>query len=77
MHLGLNVPRLRNARRSIYDELQTGFNALDDDTMWVAFAEAHLLPGAGGRLAPFFTTARSFFGPLAERILQRQPREGA
>jgi len=43
--------------------------------MWTAFAVAQLLPDTDGRLAPFFTTARSFFGPLAERILERQPEE--
>ena len=74
-HLGLNVPRLRIARSTLYHELQRGFDALGEDTMWTAFAVAQLLPDTDGRLAPFFTTARSFFGPLAERILERQPEE--
>ena len=74
-HLGLNVPRLRIARSTIYHELQRGFDALKADTLWIAFAAAQLLPDTDGRLAPFFTTARSFFGPLAERILEREPED--
>lgn len=34
-----------------------------------------LTPDELGRLAPFFTTSRSCFGPASERILARQPRE--
>ena len=36
-----------------------------------AMARRHLLPGDEDKLQPYFTTRRSFFGGLAESVLQQ------
>jgi uncharacterized protein (TIGR02646 family) len=77
--LKLNVERLRIRRQAIMAGLEEAFAAFavlspeDRDQGLTSFAEHHLLPNNDGRLRPFFTTARSFFGPLAEAILARPP----
>lgn len=77
--LGLNVERLRIRREAIWLELAASFSIFADlpeedraDHLTM-LAESQLLPNRDGRLAPFFTTARSFFGPLAEAILAAPP----
>ena len=44
-----------------------------DDSDMDAWMRSLLMPDDAGRLVPFFTTARSYFGPLAERVLKQQP----
>ena len=77
--LGLNVERLRIRREAIWLELAASFSIFADlpdkdraDHLTM-LAGGLLLPNRDGRLAPFFTTARSFFGPLAEAILTAPP----
>ena len=40
-----------------------------------AAARVELLPDGEKDLLKFFTTTRSYFGPLAERVLEQQPQE--
>ena len=72
--LGLNVERLRRERESIWNKLTQDWDGLtlDDEIMHEA-ARGDLLPDADGKLSRFFTTARSYFGPLAESILTEPP----
>ena len=72
--LGLNVERLRQERESLWNKLTQDWDgfALDDEIMLEA-ARGALLPDADGKLPSFFTTARSYFGPLAESILAEPP----
>lgn len=73
--LGLNVERLRRARRRHLHNLEKETKALGSDPAAIdAWAREYLLP-RGGRLEKYFTTSRSFFGALAERILQEAPRD--
>ncbi len=68
--LGLNVPRLRDARAARWRDLQDDWPSYDDDPAKIrAAAKRELLPDESGRLPAFFTTTRSFFEPLAEAIL--------
>jgi predicted component of type VI protein secretion system len=77
--LRLNVGRLRNQREAVRAALtQTYqiFSELQQPTFQqqlIAFAESQLLPNGSNRLSPFFTTSRSFFGPVAEQILKQPP----
>ena len=72
--LNLNARRLRTARerrwRALNEEWEQSFG--DPDEMRGA-ARRELLPD-GGRLRRFFTTTRCYFGLVAERVLQEQPR---
>ncbi len=73
--LNLNANRLRHARRRLWDDLvEVSADVLNEPgmTTWVRTV---LTPDERGRLAPFFTTSRSYFGPAGERILARQPQE--
>ena len=38
-------------------------------------ARMELLPREDNRLPRFFSTSRSYFGPVAERILEEAPQE--
>lgn len=77
--LKLNVERLRIRRETIWRELAMSFEVIRDlpedqhTDHFTALAESQLLPNHDDKLAPFFTTTRSFFGPLAETILARPP----
>jgi len=77
--LGLNVGRLRNLRAAVRAELTKAFLEFaalppqQTDEHLIAMAESRLLPDPVGILAPFFTTTRSFFGPVAETTLSRPP----
>ena len=69
--LGLNVPRLRDARAAHRRDLELDWTVYDgDQNKIIAAARRELLPDDAGRLPAFFTTTRSFFGPLAEAVLE-------
>ena len=69
--LGLNVDRLQSARRRHRDIL-VEISEFDDDQGMVAWVRANLRPNENGDLGRFFTTSRSFFGELAERVLEEE-----
>ena len=78
--LGLNVRRLRQAREKhrsdLADIVNRNLNALGGippETALHRMARERLLPSANGAPPKFFTTIRSYFGPLAESILAEQP----
>ena len=72
--LNLNAPRLRIQRERRWMALNDAWGELFDDTDAIRdAARTELLP-VGGGLPEFFTTRRSYFGPVAERILMEQPR---
>ena len=73
--LGLNVLRLQRARIDYWSSLSRQMpkyrdhpNALRD------WARRRLLP-TNGSLPKFFTTNRSYFGELGERVLAEEPRD--
>ena len=68
--LGLRAERLRQARKEVWDVL---LNYPDDPELLLQVAESELALDGDGKLAPFFTTRRSFFRELAEAILARPP----
>jgi uncharacterized protein (TIGR02646 family) len=78
--LRLNVERLRMQREAIWNELTKfylDFVGQPEDIqieLVNALAERRLLPSAEGRLEAFFTTTRSFLGPVAEIVLRQAPR---
>jgi len=49
--------------------LSSAWASLGQQSEMIAFARSVLLPDVNGRLDRFFTTTRSFFGPLGEQIL--------
>ena len=68
--LRLNVARLRNARADRWRALRNDLTHYGDDEALVrAAARRELFPNESGRLPPFFTTTRSFFGEVAEDVL--------
>lgn len=72
--LGLNVPRLRRAREQYFialEEEESGY--LNNAGAIQSEARRALLPGDDCYLPNFFTTARSYFGQLGERVLADQP----
>lgn len=73
--LNLNAERLRLARTAWRNDLieRSGVADLDDPSKMDAWIRSVLMPDDAGRLVSFFTTARSYFGPLAERVLEQQP----
>ena len=74
--LRLNVERLRRARAKRWRALNDNWSDwLDDAEAMAAAAREELLPDDSGRLPRFFTTSRSFFGPLGEEILVEEPHE--
>ncbi|CZB15175.1 retron system putative HNH endonuclease [Candidatus Synechococcus spongiarum] len=74
--LGLNVARLRSARKQQWATLHTtSEDHFNNRQVMEEAARMQLLPGEDGRLPPFFSTSRSYFGPVAERILAEEPRE--
>lgn len=72
--LNLNAERLRRERERHWRALNCEYGELvgDPDEMSRA-ARRELLP-VDSRLPDFFTTTRSYFGPVAERVLDEQPR---
>ena len=71
--LNLNVERLRQARSDYRQLLVRQIAKYPSLPARQAWAGRVLLPGPNGALPKFFTTGRSFFGPLGERVLQRHP----
>ena len=74
--LHLNVPRLRRAREDYWNNLQRMMPAYQHDSNAMrVWARNLLLAQQNGNLRKFFTTSRSYFGELSERILAQQPRD--
>ena len=71
--LNLNVRRLRQARSDYRQLLVQQMDQYPSLPARKAWAGRVLLPGPNGALPKFFTTGRSFFGPLGEQVLQRHP----
>ena len=75
--LGLNAPRLQRARLTRLENLAQVESEQIALPGYLAFMEnwvrAELLPDEDGNLLAFFTTRRSYFGPLAELILAEPP----
>ena len=74
--LGLNVARLRGARREHWNALsQSWINDVEDpealEEAMESAARSELLADENGHLHRFFTTSRSYFAPYGERILQQ------
>lgn len=68
--LNLNSPFLVNRRRRWWDELDKLLQQhIDEDQSVYDLAAIDLLP-TNGRLSPFFTMTRQFFGRIAEQVLQ-------
>lgn len=71
--LGLNVQRLQTARKDYWSNLSNKMSAYrDNPDAAESWARSRLLPRNGG-LSKFFTTNRSYFGELGERILAKEP----
>ena len=79
--LGLDVRRLRQARATAWAALvpileqRTDENDADYAARLDQDAASLLLPDGDGKLAPFFSTIRSFFGGRAEAALARTPQD--
>ncbi len=72
--LGLNVERLRLAREKRWRALSDGWREyLGDPRVMQEAARMELSPGEDNRLPRFFTTSRSYFGPVAEETLAETP----
>ncbi len=74
--LNLNAKRLRSVREKQWNNLEEEADQIgdpDDSDIMDAWMRSVLMPDDAGRLVPFFTTTRSYFGPLAERVLKQQP----
>ena len=71
--LNLNARRLRAARESRWRTLNEEWGDWTDRHHLHEAARRELLPLDRGRLPQFFTTARSYFGPVAERVLGEVP----
>ncbi len=73
--LNLNANRLRHARRRLWDDLVDVSAGVVNETGMTTWIRTVLTPDESGRLAPFFSTSRSYFGRAGERILAQQPQE--
>ena len=72
--LGLNVERLRLAREKRWRALSESWrDHFHDSQVMQEAARLELSPGDDDRLPRFFTTSRSYFGPVAEAILAEAP----
>lgn len=72
--LGLNVGRLRDARERHWRALSDAWEDFAEDLgVMEEAARGELLPKKG-RLPRFFTTNRSYFGSVSERVLDERPR---
>lgn len=71
--LNLNAERLRLVRTKYWNELVERSKQYNDPDEMNAWISKVLIPEENGRLEPFFTTSRSYFGPLSERLLAQQP----
>lgn len=69
-NLNLNCNRLKDARRTVWDQLLLReYNGEPADKLM----NEYLLPENDGRLFRFFTTIRSYFSPDAEQIIRLIP----
>ena len=71
--LNLNAERLRLAREKWWNDLVERSEQMNDSNMMDAWVHSMLIPDSADLLDPFFTTSRCYFGPLGERVLERQP----
>ena len=74
--LNLNAERLRLVREKQWNNLEEEADQIgdpDDSDIMDAWIRSVLMLDDAGRLVSFFTTTRSYFGPLAERVLEQQP----
>lgn len=72
--LNLNARRLLVARAKWWRALDDAWGELGGDPDEMSRAVQCELLLADGRLRKFFTTSRCYFGPVAERVLDKQPR---
>ena len=72
--LNLNTKRLCLAREKWVNDLVEKSQHVDGEDGMLAWIREVLTPDGDGRLAPFFTTARWYFGAAAERVLHEEPR---
>lgn len=70
--LGLNCPRLVEARRDHFRALEEEYDTVDDPALRLAFARAVLTPDGDGRLERFFTTNRSYFQIEANLLFEAE-----
>lgn len=76
--LNLNSERLRSAREKRWNGLGEELRQVedpDDPEVLSDWMRSELRPDEAGRLAPFFTTSRSYFAPLSEAILAEDPQD--
>ncbi|MCY3933632.1 MAG: TIGR02646 family protein [Acidobacteria bacterium] len=73
--LKLNARRLIRARRSQWDDLVDISANVTDETRMAAWIRTVLTPDERGRLQPFFTTSRSYFGSIGELVLAEKPQD--
>ena len=73
--LNLNADRLRRTRSRQWSDLVELSAQVADERQMGAWIRTVLSPDEAGNLAPFFTTSRSYFGPLSESILTEFPRD--
>lgn len=73
--LNLNARRLLVARAKWWRALDDAWGGLGGDPDEVSRAARRELLLADGRLRKFFTTSRCYFGRVAERVLDKRPRE--
>ena len=74
--LGLNVERLQRARERHRRQLDKGWQDFAVDNAAVErWVRRNLLPNHDGHLNRFFTTSRSYFRELGERVLAEEPRD--
>ena len=73
--LNLNADRLRRARGRQWSDLVELSAQVADEHEMGAWIRTVLSPDEADNLAPFFTTSRSYFGPLGELVLAESPRD--
>lgn len=71
--LKLNAKRLRRARHSQWNDLVDLSANVRDEAGMAVWIRTVLTPDEQGRLQPFFTTSRSYFGPAGELALAEKP----
>lgn len=76
--LNLDCPRLRNARKAIYDYLDGQLASylaqyVDTEAALTALAQDLINLDSDARLPAFITTFRSYFGAIAEQVLGAIP----
>ena len=73
--LNLNTERLCLARERWWGDLVATSTRFDDPTRIGAWVQEVLTPDEDERLVPFFSTSRSYFGRLGERVLVEPPQD--